>query len=799
LRKPETRRKDSAPTQRAKAAKPPRKALRVDQNKSQNRAKARQATADPAEIYRLLVETAGRAGEGVLLVQTVNGREGVIVSVNDEIERITGYDKDDLLGAPVANFIPPDQAPSLMERYRRRQMGERMISRYEIQALRRDGSLVPLEVGVATTALNGRPATVVFAKDISHHQLVESALRETDKHYRLVAENVSDAIWTTDMNLNITYLSPSHARLLGYPLEELPNLPLEHVLTTESLERALQAHAEQVETLASNKDDPSKHWLFEVELRRKDGSTVWVEEKVNFMRDDTGQAIGLLGVTRDISERKKAEDRLRESEERYRHLVENVDAVAYSVDNRGVTTYISPTFESIFRQSESELVGKPFAEFIHPDDLPGSMENFAKAMTGQLNEPWECRMVMPGSGEIYWVQGHNRPVYKGNSIVGMQGVLVDITDRKKTDEELRKAEERYRTLVESSPDGILTVDSDWHVTDCNNGVCRLLGCPSEQLRGADIRPMVSARTIEAQSSVRAKLDSAGYAELEAELISGDGHKIPVWAKIVEVKDKDQGNPQILVYLRDIEQRRKMDELKDEFIGLVSHELRSPLTVIMGALKTALADGSLLSKEEMQQLLEDAAYETDSLSHLLENLLELSRVQADRLALYVTPVNLRVLVHKVVEQVRRQSTRHRFLVDLPRELPPIQADELRLGRILCNLLENGVNYSPDGGDIRVFAQRNGDVMTIGVSDQGIGISADDQARLFQPFERGEVAKIGGIGGAGLGLLVCRRLVEAHGGKIWVESEPGHGSSFFFTLPSEAKWSKRARPKQRARAS
>jgi PAS domain S-box-containing protein len=375
-------------------------------------------------------------------------------------------------------------------------------------------------------------------------------------------------------------------------------------------------------------------------------------------------------------------------------------------------------------------------------------------------------------------------------------VLVDITARKKADEELRKAEERYRTLVESSPDGILTVDSRGYVIDCNNGARNLLGYSGERLCGADMRDLVTSKTIEAQSSVRADLDADGTAEVEAELIRADGRKIPVWAKIVELRDREKGDFQLVVYLRDIERRKKMDELKDEFIGLVSHELRSPLTVIMGALKTALADGAHLSKEEMQQLLEDAASETDSLSHLLENLLELSRARADRLSLYVTPVDLQAVVQKAVDQVQRQSPRHRFVVDLPGELPPIHADETRLGRILYNLLENGVNYSPDGGEIRVSAERHGHRLTIGVSDQGMGISHEDQTRLFQPFERAEVAKTGGIGGAGLGLLVCRRLVEAHGGKIWVKSELGKGATFFFTLPFDGRKPTRARPRRRA---
>ena len=129
--------------------------------------------------------------------------------------------------------------------------------------------------------------------------------------------------------------------------------------------------------------------------------------------------------------------------------------------------------------------------------------------------------------------------------------------------------------------------------------------------------------------------------------------------------------------------------------------------------------------------------------------------------------------------------HRFVTSLPRELPPVRADVMRLERILHNLLENAVKYSPDGGYIRVTAKMDSDHLVIGVSDQGVGISQQDQARLFAPFERLENSRIERVKGVGLGLLVCRRLVEAHGGRIWVESELGKGSTFFFTLPLKGK--------------
>jgi signal transduction histidine kinase len=251
-------------------------------------------------------------------------------------------------------------------------------------------------------------------------------------------------------------------------------------------------------------------------------------------------------------------------------------------------------------------------------------------------------------------------------------------------------------------------------------------------------------------------------------------------RLYETEEDGRFN-QSVVYLRDIAERKKLDQLKDEFIGLVSHELRSPLTVIIGAVNTALSEGANLPPEETRQLLQDAAWESESLSHLLGNLLELSRAQADRLLLHAEPISIKSVIQETVKKIEQQFPKHRFLIGLPRQLPPVKADQLRVERILYNLLENAAKYSPRDSEIRVFAKREKDHLTMGVADQGAGISLHDQAKLFEPFQRLEDSRLKGIKGVGLGLLVCQRLVEAHGGRIWVESEPGLGSTFSFTLP------------------
>jgi signal transduction histidine kinase len=169
-----------------------------------------------------------------------------------------------------------------------------------------------------------------------------------------------------------------------------------------------------------------------------------------------------------------------------------------------------------------------------------------------------------------------------------------------------------------------------------------------------------------------------------------------------------------------------------------------------------------------------------LSHILENLLELSRAQAKQLLLFHEPTIIKKLAKDVIKEFKEQSA-HRFILDFSSDIPPVDVDVLRVKLILYNLVQNAVKYSPAGSKIEVFARQKPDCLVIGVKDHGSGISAMDQSRIFHSFERLGLDQPGNIKGVGLGLMVCLRLVEAHGGKIWVESAPEKGSTFYFTLP------------------
>jgi PAS domain S-box-containing protein len=364
----------------------------------------------------------------------------------------------------------------------------------------------------------------------------------------------------------------------------------------------------------------------------------------------------------------------------------------------------------------------------------------------------------------------------------------EITERKKAEEALRESEARYRDLYEEAPTAYFSVGVDGRIEQANRSATELLGHSRDELIG---RPVFDLYADTPNGKSRAEgvfkrfLAGEEVHEEELEMRRADGNNVWICLSVRPIRDKEGRVIASRSAVVDMTEHKKLDQLKDDFISLVSHELRSPMTVISGAINTLLTEAERLSPEESRQLLKDAALESELLSHLLGNLLELSRVQANRLVLHAEAIDVKRVIQDAVEGIKRQSSVHQFIVSLPRKLPPLYADPLRLERILYNLLENAVKYSPQGGKIRVSVRPQKEHLVIGVRDQGMGISPSDQAKLFAPFQRLEEFRPEGARGVGLGLLVCRRLVEAHGGRIWVESKPGRGSTFLFTMPLSQK--------------
>lgn len=232
-------------------------------------------------------------------------------------------------------------------------------------------------------------------------------------------------------------------------------------------------------------------------------------------------------------------------------------------------------------------------------------------------------------------------------------------------------------------------------------------------------------------------------------------------------------------VQDITDIKNVEQIKDEFIGLVSHELRTPLTIIIGSLKSAVSSG--ISEEDMLEMIENATDGAESLAVILENMLELSRYQAGRLELDFKPVYLNATVSSVIKRLSAQKVTQDISVQIPHDLPPVKADSVRVERILHNLLENATKYSPPMSEIKVICREENGYIITQIVNQGEGISPEDIGNLFELFRRLPQSSMV-RSGVGLGLVVCKRLVTAHGGWIKVTSDPAEGTVFSFALPA-----------------
>jgi len=475
---------------------------------------------------------------------------------------------------------------------------------------------------------------------------------------------------------------------------------------------------------------------------------------------------------------KQSEKAHKESEEKYRNLFNNMTEEVHfwklERDHDGqiktwrLVDVNPPTLKTWGKQSVEEIKGKTTDEIFGP----GSTEHYLPIVQKVIAEN------TPHSYEDYF-PNLNR-YFKFTTVpLGDYFITtgVDITTIKQASQSLKESEERFRTLSETSPIGVGISSADGVLLYTNPSYEFILGYNHTELIGKKAYDLYS--NPEERRSWLGKMQENGVVQdIETMLKKKNG--IPIWVSITASPMLYGGKETVMGTIQDITDRKKVDQIKDEFIGMVSHELKTPLTVTMGALNVAMTQG--ITEEEKKSLLEDAVWGVDSMADIVDNLLELSRSQSNRLVLKSSSLDITKTINRLVVQFRGKSNVHRIIASLENDLPTIKADLTRVERILENLIDNAIKYSSQGGEITISARKDGDNVLVSVRDSGIGISSEDQDKLFQPFQRLEAATSNStIQGIGLGLVVCKRLVEAHGGKIWVESETGQGSTFFFTLP------------------
>lgn len=705
-------------------------------------------------VYRTAIEN---INEGAITLSP----EGTILYSNKYFARMVRTDLNKIIGASLFDFISPESRDGITT------MLADHTDRVELWLRASDGNPVPAYVAMIKLELDV-PTICAVVTDLTEQKKSEELMALKDRMAE--AQRLSHTgSWEWNIKSGDVRWSDEMYAVFGVDKNDfVPDIgSFTHFIHIDDLPGVTETMRKLTAEGGSGSVD--------FRIVRPDGAVRFLHAKGRIAAfDEAGNPLLMIGTDQDITERKKTEEALKESEEKYRRIVETTNEGIMVADTKGTITFVNPRMAGILGYSVGELTGKHGIDLVDPSEIASGLSKIEKRKRG-VSEEYDIRFRNK-NGSIVWLHASGTPISDAEGRhIGNMAMYTDITERKKAEEALKESEERFRTLSDASPVGVGVSSADGVLLYTNRSYELLLGYSQGELVGTKAIDLYW-NPEDRRSWVGKVKDSGGVRDVETRLKRKDG--TPVWVSINVSPVSYGGKQAVMGTIQDITERKNAEQIKDEFIGLVSHEIRTPLTILMGSIGTAMTEG--ISPEDARSMLHEAMDGAESLNHIVDNLIELSRYQSDRLALRKETIDVGAVIRSLAEKEKLHASKHQVVVDVPDGLPMVEADRTRVELILTNLLSNAAKYAAEGTEIRLSAGRNTDNVVISVRDRGIGIPAEQQANLFQPFERLENATRPAKG-LGLGLLVCKRLAEAHGGIIWVESEPGKGSTFSFTLP------------------
>jgi len=355
---------------------------------------------------------------------------------------------------------------------------------------------------------------------------------------------------------------------------------------------------------------------------------------------------------------------------------------------------------------------------------------------------------------------------------------------------LAEEKQRVESILEGSAEGIMSIDAQRRIVGFNSAMERLTGYPRAEVLGKQCSRVLNLRDWEGKPLCARQCpmlarpeDVSSTFEQQGKIQTKDGQDIDV-AMVYSIIRSPEGQPlNAVVNVRDISRLREIESLRSTFLSMLGHELQTPLSIIKGYTSTLARSDGKWDEETLWQGLRVIEEECDRLSKLMSGLLLAARIEAGALALHKEPVLLPSLASKVVRKLQTVTSVHTFQIDFESDFPPVLADADQIEQVLTNLVDNAIKYSPQGGQITITGKVSEDRVEITIADEGIGIPLREVGRIFERFHRVDSSFARKVPGVGLGLYICKHIVEAHGGRIWAISELEKGSQFTFTLPLE----------------
>jgi PAS domain S-box-containing protein len=754
------------------------------------------------ERLRLTIES---VAEGI----TSTDLDGKITDVNDSKVRLHGYSaKEELIGKNVLDLVTHEDFSKVMENMRiALETGYSGGGEYVM--LKKDGSTF---ISERSTALlrnaRGEPTGfVISTRDVT-------ARKRAEEQYSTIVEKSNDAIITIQDNM-IKYVNSKMAELTGMSLNEVLGKPMTEFISPKY--RLVIADRYRRRTIGELVADK-----YDAEIVAKNGEIIPVEISVSVIQFDDKPAT--VSIIRDIRERKLAQEKLLKSEEKYSTIVEKGNDGVVILQN-GVIRFANTRMHILTGFSDEETIGKTFIDFVSEQFRPIVIEIYKKRTAGEkVPTRYEIAISNKDGQEIPVEVNANQIDFEGKP--ADMAIIRDITERKKAEEAQKLLENNFRNSLNDSPMGVTIADLEFNSVYANQTFMDIFGYENfDQVKAS---PPQEHYTPQAYADYILRKEQRARGEpipdnIEIEIARKDGTirhlqvflKNVLWdgkqqyqtlyADITERKEATDQLAKLNEELKSfnsqletkVEERTKQLEeavsvaegsnrAKSDFLASMSHELRTPLNAIIGFSQVLNEKyfGDLNDKQS--EYVVDIVDSGKHLLSLINDILDLSKIEAGKMELDVSEVKISELLQNSLVMIKEKALAHSISLDLQIAEningTKIKGDERRLKQVMFNLLSNSAKFTPDGGAITIAARKEEKELEISVSDTGIGMTPQEQKKLFEAFYQASGGIKGKTPGTGLGLAITKSIVEKHGGKIWMESEgTNKGSKFTFTLP------------------
>jgi len=634
-------------------------------------------------------------------------------------------------------------------------------------------------------------------------------LQQQRAWFEVTLSSIGDAVITTDVQGNVTYLNPVAQSVTGWSSAQARGEPLERVFRIVNEETRQTVDNPVRKVLETGKIvGLANHTA----LIDQSGRIIPIEDSAAPIRDAHGKIAGAIIVFHDVSDRRRAEEALRASDERLRATFNQAAVGIVVADLNGQFLEVNERFCDTVGYSPDELHRLTLSQLTHPEDLCETQAQTRALLAGEIpHSVFEKRYVRK-DGATLWGRTTltllREPSHAARRFIGL---VEDISDRKETEQALhdvRAQAQEIRSglaaIVESSDDAIISKTLEGVITTWNQGAVRLFGYTAEEVIGRPVTLLMPPSQVNEEPAILEKLRRGERIDhYETVRIRKDGTVLDVSLTVSPVKDPGGTIVGASKIARDITQRKRMeaalraeiavreraeaalrdaDRRKDEFLATLAHELRNPLAPIRQA---ALIFKASTATEAQKRWSSDViSRQVQHMALLLDDLLDISRITRGTLSLRMEMVDLAEVVHAAIEAARPaiDAKRHVFSIEVPPEPVHFVADPLRLAQVLSNLLTNAAKYTDPGGKLRLRASSAAETITISVVDTGIGLPSDAITSIFAMFSQVASSRDRSEGGLGIGLALTKGLVELHGGEIEARSAGiGQGSEFIVRLP------------------